>query len=452
MITFILLKQSSSAPKQKPAQEVTTSVRTLNIPMLDVIPKAIGYGTVRPVSIWEGIAQVEGLIIKTHPNLAKGSIIEKGSELLEIDPTNYQLIITQIEADILVTNAQLKELDIKQENTKISLEIEKKSLALTKKELSRLRNLLKKKSVSYSDFEGQERNMLSQQQNVLSQSNALNLIPSQKALLDAQLQQKEAQLKRAQRDLLYTKIKMPFTGRISTDNIENAQYVRVGNTLVAADDLSKAEIEVQIPIRYFRGLLHQGKPIDFKNPTKHQLQKKLNINAQIVLREGGLITRWDAHFSRLTDTLDPKTRTIGVIVEVDNPYDNVTPGRRPPLVKGFFVEVHLLGNPRKNSLVVPRSSLHNEQLYRINKDNRLEMVKVKIELYQADFAIVTGLTNNKQTPLTAGDKIVISDLVPAIEGMLLSPQDDKNMLKRLTHLVKQSTLVHTQAYPQESIN
>jgi len=432
IIVLVMLKQNSSVPEQKPAQETTAVVRTLSVPQLTVTPIAIGYGTVQPVSTWEAVAQVEGIITEKHPDLSKGAIIEKGTILLQIDPTDYELNIAQIEADILANKAQLDELDTKLENTQLSLEIEQKSLGLTKKELKRLQNLNKKGSVSFSDVEKQERTMLAQQQSVQAQQNSLKLIPSQRALLEAQLQQKHSQLTSAQRDLNNTRIIMPFTGRISAQKVELAQYVRVGNTMIAADALDKAEIEVQIPIGYFRGLLrvNNGETVNLLDISVQQLKDALGIKAQVLLREGGLDTRWDARFARLSDTMDPKTRTVGVIVEVDNPYGDVQPGSRPPLIKGFFVEVHLQGAPRPNSLVVPRSALHNNTLYRINQQNRLEIINIQVELYQPEFVIVSG------DMLKAGDNIVISDLVPAIEGMLLSPKTDSDFASRLKSLVE----------------
>ena len=131
----------------------------------------------------------------------------------------------------------------------------------------------------------------------------------------------------------------------------------------------------------------------------------------------------------MTDTLDPKTRTIGVVVEVDEPYGDVMPGSRPPLIKGFFVEVHLTGIVRKDSLVVPRSAIHNEHLYLVNKDNRLQIKKVSIDLLQAEFAVVSG-------DISKDDILVISDLVPAIKGMMLSPQTDLDTSKRLNNIVQ----------------
>lgn len=433
IIVVVLLKQNSKTPQQTPEKETIKAVRVLPIPQLAVTPIAIGYGTVYPASTWEAIAQVEGVVLKKNLELAKGKIVKKGTLLLQIDPVDYELTISQIEADILATQAQLKELDIKQENTKASLAIEKKSLALSKNELKRLKKLLTNRSVSHSAFEAQERSMLAQQQSVLSQSNSLKLIPSQKALLDAQLQQKNSQLIQAQRDLRNTKIIMPFTGRISADLVETSQYVRVANTLVSADALDKVEIEVQIPISYFRGLIQPGKKINLLDHSSKEHKNMLGIKAQVVLKEGNLSTSWDARFSRITDTLDPKTRTIGVIVEVDKPYGSVMLGSKPPLVKGFFVEVHLQGNVRSDSLVVPRSALHNQHIYLVDKQNRLAIKKIRVELFQPEFAIIKS---NTEEPISAGDKLIISDLVPAIKGMLLAPKEDKESTQHLLDLIK----------------
>lgn len=431
IIIFVLLKQNSSVPKQKSAQELAIAVRSIAIPQLDVSPVAIGYGTVQPVTTWEAVAQVEGVIIKKHPQLNKGAIIKKGSLLLKIDPTEYELKITQTEADILANRAQLEELEIKLENTKDSLAIEIKSLELIKKELQRLQRLVKKGGVSFSEVEAQERAMLAQQQNVQSQKSSLKLFPSQKALLEAQLQQKQSLLETAQRDLSYTQILMPFTGRISRDDIELDQHARIGTTLAAADALDKVEIEVQIPIRYFRGLLSSSNTqgINLLDLSQSNEKQGMGITARVILREGGILTSWDAHFSRLTDTLDPKTRTVGIIIEVDNPYSNVIPGKRPPLIKGFFVEVHLTGRTRTESLVVPRSAIHNQHLYLVNKENRLEIKKIHTTLLQAEFAVVEG-------DIKQGDTLVVSDLVPAIKGMLLTPKSDSETIDRLNHVVK----------------
>ena len=84
----------------------------------------------------------------------------------------------------------------------------------------------------------------------------------------------------------------------------------------------------------------------------------------------------------------------------------------------MFVEVELRGKPRHEVLVVPRSSLHGHRIYVVTPENRLEVRKVGIAFMQTGFAVISE-------GLKAGDKIVVSDPIPAIEGMLLNPVDDK---------------------------
>ena len=58
----------------------------------------------------------------------------------------------------------------------------------------------------------------------------------------------------------------------------------------------------------------------------------------------------------MSDTIDPKTGTLGVIVVVEAAYGSAVPGAKPPLTKGMFVEVSIAGHP-VTGLAVPRCAL-----------------------------------------------------------------------------------------------
>lgn len=421
---LMALKKSSNPPVQEARQERAQLVRVINAPSVTVLPTARGHGTVRPSRTWDAVAQVKGKIVEKHPNLERGAILDAGALILRIDPTDYELAIAQAEADIQATRAQLDELDAKATNTEASFKIEQAALALNRKELERKRQLVGKGGISRSDLESQERSLLAQQQSVQAQINTLNLIPSQKALLEAQLERHRASLATARRSLANTEIRLPFTSRIAEVNVEQDQYVREGELLVAADDLDKAEIEVQIPVNQMSHLMHASQPIDVLNLNPAEAMQQIGLSATARLQENGLSASWAARFARLSDTLDPKTRTVGVIVEVDKPYTNVLPGSRPPLLKGLFVQVTLAGKPRPDSLVVPRSALHANRLYVADEEQRLDIRAVKVGMLQPGFATI-------ESGLVAGERVVISDLVPAVQGMLLKPVEDRETEQRL---------------------
>ena len=424
LAALALLKQNQSEPLQAIAKEQPRLVRVMTAFQATVIPQAIGHGTVRPARIWEAVAQVKGKILQKHPELKKGAILEADSLLLQIDPVDYQLGIAQIEADIAATKAQLEELSAREANTRKSLVIEEQALVLSQKELTRKKRLVQDGSISRSTVEDQERVLLKQRQAVQTQRSTLNLVPSQRALLHAQLARQAAQLSAARRDLANTEIRLPFAGRIAAVHVEQDQYVREGEELIVADDLRLAEIEVPIPIEQMRGLLHAEGPVDLLNTPLLALQTRLGLTARVELKEGLVSASWQGRFSRMSDTLDPKTRTVGVIIEVDAPYAGMRPGESPPLVKGLFVEVTLLGKPLSNRLIVPRSALHQGHVFIVNTDNRLALRPVTVSLLQPGFAVITS-------GLMLGEQVVLSDLVPAIEGMLLQPQEDQQALVRL---------------------
>jgi len=118
-----------------------------------------------------------------------------------------------------------------------------------------------------------------------------------------------------------------------------------------------------------------------------------------------------------------------VIVAVDGPYRKAKPGLRPALVKGMFVEVELRGKDRPNMLIAPRSALHEGRdgatmAYVVDEKARLRRKLVKIKFAQGNFVVI-------ESGLSAGERLVVSDPVPAIDGMKLDVSLDETAEARL---------------------
>jgi len=60
----------------------------------------------------------------------------------------------------------------------------------------------------------------------------------------------------------------------------------------------------------------------------------------------------------------------------------------------------------------------------VNSDKRLEKRKVKVRFSQHGYAVI-------KDGLKPGERIVISDLITATEGLLLEPQEDKNSRQKM---------------------
>ena len=270
------------------------------------------------------------------------------------------------------------------------------------------------------EVEQQEREVLIQRQNVTSHENTLGLLPPERKVLEAQLARYQAQLAEAEHNLQRATIRLPFDARISRVEVEKNQSVRPGDVLLVADDIATAEIEARVPMQVVRNVMTtRAEAVD---EMPEDVGKVFGITAGVRLPDFDI--EWPARLVRMSPTLDPETRTIGAIVEVDDPYRGVLPGIRPPLVKEMFVEVDLQGEPRPDSLVIPRTALHDGKVYLVDEDNRLRIQPVESSLIQPDFI---GVTKG----LAEGDRLVVSQLVPAVQGMQLVPHGDKATLVRL---------------------
>ena len=410
--------KSRQMPQQVAAGETVKNVRVITLPEVVLIPRAIGYGNVKPGKIWQAVAQVGGQIVGIHPDLKKGAIISKGETILKIDPTSYQLAIAQAEANIRAAKAQINELAAREQNIRDSLEIEQRSLSLTEKEMQRKRQLFSQNTVSQAAVDQEERSVLKSRQSLQTLRNSLNLMPAERDVLVAQLGQFGAQLDQAHLNLQYTTIIAPFDCRVSEVNVEQTQFAAQGKLLATVDSIDVSEVTAQVQLGRLITLISPGIELaDNAGAIMSKLPEFLGIEANVHLRGGSVTAQWPARFTRINDTIDPDTRTVGVIVAVDDPYRHSIPGVRPPLSKNMFVEVELKGRPRPGQIVAPRSSLHGNTIYVVDHDNRLRFRTVDIAFSQTDFVVI-------QKGLAAGDTIVVSDPIPAIDGMLVNPLPD----------------------------
>ena len=190
--------------------------------------------------------------------------------------------------------------------------------------------------------------------------------------------------------------------------------------LVEADGIAGAEVAAQVPLSRMRALL-PASDSPSADLTSRRMRDFFEIDATV--RHPEVAEVWPARFARISPTIDSRTRTVGIIVEVEEPYRRAKPGLRPPLVKGMFVEVVLSG-PAREAVVIPSSAERGGAVYVAADENRLERRPIEVSLSQPAFlAVAEGVE--------AGDRIVVSDLIPAIEGMLLDPVDDIAALSAL---------------------
>lgn len=414
---LVWMKSNKQPPARLDFKKRVQTVRIIPMEKTPVVPRAISYGYVEADRTWEAISEVSGKIVFMNKNLKKGYFIQKGELLLKIDTTAYGLAETRGMAELLNVDARLKELDQSRKNTQRLLDIEKKALAISAQELKRMQELFDKGVVSASILEKEERNFLARQTAVNNLQNTLALIPSQKKALLAQKKSGESTVSQQRLDVAKTEIYAPFNCRLSSVNIELDQYESAGSVLVKAESIDRAEIPIQLSPKNFLNLMPREHGAKIPGlPDMETLRKAIALTtARVRLPMDEMKqVEWEGWFSRTSESMDLKTGAITVYIIVDKPYEKLIPGKRPPLLTNMYVEVELRGQPIPDRFVVPRSALHEEKIYICTPENRLKIKPVKIEFQMEDMAVLS-------TGVEQGERLVLSDLIPAVEGMLLKP-------------------------------
>ncbi|GAA5219086.1 efflux RND transporter periplasmic adaptor subunit [Corallincola platygyrae] len=376
-----------------------------------VAPTIEGFGRVEPKTIWQAIAEVSGRVVYRHPDLYKGKMLKQGTVLLQIDKTDYEISLAEAEADHQAIQVQLEGKTLQETNLSLSLQIERERLTLAEQELARKQKLKKQKLVSQSEVDLESQNLLQQRQKVQELDNQLILLPNETELLQAQLKQAAARVAEAARKLEKTTITLPFTARIANVTAELDQVVSAQQELITAHGMQLMTVHSQVSIHDMRTLVGS---LNFE-PGESGLRKvtELGMTAELILEGWDFNFRWPASVDRISETIDPSQATVGIFLEVEQIWQEIEPGVKPPLVNGMFLRAEISGQPKPHWLL-PKKALHGNKIYLLDEQNKLRIIPARLQFFHDQDVAVAA-------ELKAGDKVVLTDLLPAVPGMALQP-------------------------------
>ncbi|MGV8954993.1 MAG: efflux RND transporter periplasmic adaptor subunit [Cypionkella sp.] len=425
ILAFIVAR--NPPPERNALAERATAVRVIVAKSQAVAPLLTGYGVVNPARTFEAIAEVGGTAEYVNPSLDQGAIMPAGEVLLRLSPADFNLAIAQARANIRASQARLEELTVSEENLKAALALENDTLALKTAELDRAESLLAGGAASQAARDAAQAAYLAQRQKTLAIESSLALLPTQRAAQVEQIAVHQASLDAATLNLARTELILPFAARVASVSVEVGQFVRVGQVIAQFDGIEAAEVQAQVSVADLLGLLQATRPeaaaLAADPSAMTEVIRGLGLSVNVELRLGQNVIEWPAAVERISDTIDQKTGTIGVIVRVETAYSGARPGIRPPLTKGMFVAV-MLSAPPVTGFLVPRSALRDGRLMLADADDRLQFVPIKPAMLQGEFALV-------DTGLEQGVRVVVSAPSPAMPGMLLEVTEDSALTARL---------------------
>jgi len=407
---FEKLKSLRERPPRREQVDHVPEVRVLEIRPQRKQLLVTGYGTSRFVREIPIVPEVSGKVTKTSPRLRVGAFIPKGELLLEIDQTNYRNAQRRAQAEVSRAQASLDLLKQREANANRQIEVMRENVQLAQQDMRRVEDLAKTGASTQQEQESSRRAYLLQQTTLVKFQNDLALVPPQIKETEAVLETAKARLGDADADVARTRILCPFPARIMSASVEAGQVLAKGQTVARIADITAAEIPVVV----------EPAQLGYLPFTKREMEsegsKALDFPARVRWVGFDKQIAWDARVTRI-EPVDHRTRTVPVVVQVDNPWREFEPDKRPPFLAGMYCRVEIEGRVVEDALTVPRSALREGGVAYVVREGRLTIVPLTIRFRMESELIVSN-------GLLPGDQVVLSPLAFPVNGMKLSVRTD----------------------------
>ena len=217
----------------------------------------------------------------------------------------------------------------------------------------------------------------------------------------------------------------PFAGRVRTARVDVGQHLNVGQAIAQIYSIEKAEIVVPVPDEDL-GWFTLPLPIDIAAASTPNIGPVSGLDAEgnprafVFSREGasavvsgafaGRRHQWGGRVVRTEGELDPQSRMVRLVVEVEAPYGHIADGI-PPLTVGMFVDVAIAGRTVDGVRVLPRVALRQgDRVWTVGRDGVLNIRQVQV---------VRALKDEVLAYIDMGTEewIIVSQLSGVTDGM-----------------------------------
>ncbi|MBR9824245.1 MAG: efflux RND transporter periplasmic adaptor subunit [Alphaproteobacteria bacterium] len=313
------------------------------------------------------VPQVAGRITYVNPDFIEGGFFEAGETLVQIEDADYRLAVTRASAQV----AQAEQ-------------------ALAREQAE-------------SDLAASEWEQLGE-----GEASSLTLREPQLADARAQLAAARATLQSARLDLQRTRVSAPFSGRVRSRAAGLGQYVAPGTPL--GEVFSTDTVLIRLPLTDFElGLL--GIPVAFNAAEEGE-----GIPVTLTANLAGQPQTWMGTITRTDSAIDPQTRVLYAIAEVEDPY-GAAATNGVPLAVGLFVNAQIEGREIENAYVLPRAALRGEDSVLVAEPGGLLSVRtVNVVTSSSERLVISS-------GVSAGEMVIISPVRGASDGMRIQSLD-----------------------------
>ena len=376
LVIAIMLRQLRPEAEQNEPQQLAVVVDAVTVTVQDAAIVVASQGTVEPRTRTNLVSEVSGQVVSVSPAFVAGGFFRKGDVLLQLDDLDYRPAVGRAEAAVAAARSQL--------------------------ELER----------GQGDVAQREWDRMSEAERGRIRARELYLRKPQMAEAVARLESAEADLEQARTDLSKTTIIAPYDGLVSAKNTDIGQYVTTGAAIAETFAVDYAEVRLPIP---------EGKIafLDLPAATSNFAGNGNLANAPVVdlVRSiGNRDYHWTGNLTRTEGVLDPRTRVLFSVVQVEDPYNlykNNDSWSREPLRIGTYVNASIKGKVLEDVVVLPRYTLQaNNIIWTADTEGRLRPKNVDVLTINGDDVYISGGLEN-------GDRVILTRLENPLNGALV---------------------------------
>jgi RND family efflux transporter MFP subunit len=398
VIAVVLVIMRPKAERQAPVDKGLL-VEVVPAKTEDVEMVVETFGTVEPRESLKLVAQVRGSIVDINPAFKEGRFVEAETRLIQIDPRTYRLAVERRNVQIKQAEADLKRLEQEVVNLKARIKIARSDVKLAKNEYGRLKKLVERKVIAQSQLDKTEQAFLASRERLQALENQIALIDPQKETLIAVRDMARVMYQEASLDLERSSLVAPFDGWVLEKAIEVGQHVTIGQQLGRIYSAGELDIEVRVPAKDLKWF-----PDDMGQDT--------TIEADVVFKNGGSKNIWSGRVARIKAMMDQRTRTLPMVIEIDEIQGSKLKKEQFRLRPGMFVTVQIKGKRIQNVFVLPRYLVYPGDVVYTVKDDTLKSNPVKILRGYKDKVIIGE-------GLAEGQLIVKSPLSSPTDGQIV---------------------------------
>ena len=353
-----LVSTRPETPK-RPNQERVFAISSIAVVAVDVQPELKLYGETVSGRKIDIRALVSGRVIQASPHLREGGVINKGEEILRIDPFGYENAVQEAEAQLAEAVGRIGELQASLKADEDTLAYVKRQVKLSKIDLERAKPLAKRGTVSKRTVDDRQQTLLQRKQTADQLANNIKVWQARITQQNAIADRLKATAAVAKRRLEETRLKSPFNAYVSDVSSQVGRLVGANDKIATLIDRDWIDARFTLTDQQFGRIVSSGGSL---------VGRKVRV--QWVL--GGSTFEYPAVIERVGARVVSNSGGVEALARITDPSKPVA------LRPGAFVQVFVPDKVFKSVFRVPGTALYDGDTVYVIENERLVPRKVNV--------------------------------------------------------------------------